>query len=194
MRHKRKSGFSLVEMVVVVAIMMVVAAIAVPNVMNAIYIVRLNSSATSVSSILQATRQQAVRDNSFYYTCWTTGTGGSVWMVKQGSTCGTTPTGTTQVQVNSTVQILSSGPSVPPVTGYSPQASNIPVAFNSRGVPCVVIGGTCLSNYGSPQVTVGFAIYLKQTRSSGGIDWAAVTVSPAGRVQKWRYNGSSWTQ
>src|SRR5438552_210581 len=62
-RNRSKQGFSLVELVVVVAIVLVLAAIAVPNMMNVIGNSRLRAAASSLSGLLQNSRMQAVKQN-----------------------------------------------------------------------------------------------------------------------------------
>jgi hypothetical protein len=37
-------------------------------------------------------------------------------------------------------------------------------------------------------------VYFTDTRTVGTPGWAAVTISPAGRVASWIWNGSSWSE
>jgi hypothetical protein len=57
--------------------------------------------------------------------------------------------------------------------------------FNSRGLPCQApsAGAACSSIY-------GYVYYFKY--SSRTTRWAAMSVSPAARMQNWYWNGSSW--
>ena len=59
-------GFSLVELLVVIAVILIVAAVATPNVVNALRTQRLRGTATDYGSLLQRTRIRAVEDNRFY--------------------------------------------------------------------------------------------------------------------------------
>jgi prepilin-type N-terminal cleavage/methylation domain-containing protein len=61
-----EAGFSLPELMIVILIIMVVSAIAVPTLLNTIADVRLRSSASTMQGILQQLRMQAVRDNTPY--------------------------------------------------------------------------------------------------------------------------------
>jgi prepilin-type N-terminal cleavage/methylation domain-containing protein len=197
--NQKNAGFALIELLVVALIMLVVTAIAAPRFIDIIHSMRLRSSASTASGIFQAARQQAVKDNTYYYVCnGTSGVATVVWASQdQNSTCSTPPVGTRKGELGQDIQVVSTGmPSglTSSTLGYTPQAQSVVPAFNGRGVPCKVIGGTCLSNdvSTSPQTVVGFIMYLKDTRPSGN-GWAAVAVSPAGRVQIWRYSGSTWS-
>jgi prepilin-type N-terminal cleavage/methylation domain-containing protein len=59
----RQAGFSMVELMVVVVIILVIAAIALPNIGRALRDYRLSNSATDVSNLLQQARYTAVRLN-----------------------------------------------------------------------------------------------------------------------------------
>ena len=59
-------GFSLVELLVVIAVILIVAAVATPNVVTALRTQRLRGTATDYASLLQRTRIRAVEDNRFY--------------------------------------------------------------------------------------------------------------------------------
>jgi hypothetical protein len=70
------------------------------------------------------------------------------------------------------------------VLGFTPQTGD--PSFNSRGLPCLYSSGTCPTNY-------GFISYFKDNRIAGSGGWAAISVSPAGRIKRWFWNGSEWT-
>src|SRR5438046_2759481 len=66
-KQRLQFGFSLLEMLLVVAIMLVITAIAIPLVSNAVDQVRLSQSATDYANLLQRARMQAVKDDRYYY-------------------------------------------------------------------------------------------------------------------------------
>src|SRR5260370_11776527 len=66
MTEKRGRGFSLIELIIVVAMIMILAAITVPRFLNIIGDINLRYVATNYSGLLQSARIQAVRKNNFY--------------------------------------------------------------------------------------------------------------------------------
>lgn len=62
-KNRPQSGFTLVELMVVVLIIGVVTVIALPNFLRAMRTYRLNGAATDVANIIQRTRYEAVRLN-----------------------------------------------------------------------------------------------------------------------------------
>src|SRR5216683_4447719 len=62
-RRGRTSGFSLLEIVIVVFVVLVVMAIAVPNVLLAVANVRLRSSAGDLAGLMQQARIMAAKNN-----------------------------------------------------------------------------------------------------------------------------------
>jgi type IV fimbrial biogenesis protein FimT len=64
MKMDNKTGFSLIELMIVLAIMGILSAIAAPNLMNYMAERRLNGTARMVMSDLMAARQKAVSQNN----------------------------------------------------------------------------------------------------------------------------------
>ncbi len=62
-RRDRTAGFSLIELLIVVFVVMVVAAIAVPNVLLAVANLRLRSSAGDLAGLMQQARIMAAKNN-----------------------------------------------------------------------------------------------------------------------------------
>src|SRR5947209_17591745 len=60
----RQRGFSLLELLIVVAIIVAVSAFAIPKFQDALADIRLRANANSLSSLLQQARMQAVKTNT----------------------------------------------------------------------------------------------------------------------------------
>ena len=71
-------------------------------------------------------------------------------------------------------------------TALVPNTSPQDPYFNSRGMPCLpnLLTGVC-----GP--TTGFLYYYK-FKGGGALRWGATSISPAGRIQSWYWNGTSW--
>ena len=196
---RHDAGFTLQEILVVVAIGLVISVIALPVMSNAIANMKLRSSMTTVSGLLQNTRAIAVQQNTTKTACHFNRTStpfSLVYFVKNGTDC------TTATLLPSDPQIEMEAPIAPygaPTGTSAPTALDnttqlgVTVAplttdpsFNSRGIPCqYVAAGTCNTNN-------SFIQYYKDNRIGGSGGWAAISVSPAGRIRRWFWNGSSW--
>ena len=185
-------GFSLLETLIVVAIAAVITITAVPKMTTVMANAKLRASMTSLSGLMQNTRMVAVQQNK---TKTTKFSGGSTtrlmgYIRDAGDTSALT-TFDSQVEMEAPITKLTtpSGTGAPgeistTILGYTPQTGD--PSFNSRGLPCLYSSGTCPTNY-------GFIYYFKDTRISGAGGWAAISVSPAGRIKRWFWNGSAWT-
>jgi hypothetical protein len=43
-----------------------------------------------------------------------------------------------------------------------------------------------------PCTSSGFLYYFKDMSQKGSKGWAALSISPAGRIKKWFWSGSNW--
>jgi prepilin-type N-terminal cleavage/methylation domain-containing protein len=184
-----QSGFTTIELLIVVAIGLVVATIAVPAITTTIANVRMRSSMSSLSGHLQNTRMLAVKENKVKTARFTVDRDGLIAYTKNALDGSDLTASDAQVQLEAPIQKLNvpTGGGAPAALtstflGYTPSASN--PSFNARGLPCLYTGGLCPSR--------GFAYYFKDTRRSNAEGWSAITISPAGRITKWFWNGSEW--
>src|SRR5687767_8084581 len=81
-RSYRASGFSLLDLAVVVLLLMVLGVIAIPNMVMVISNARLRGGATTLSGLLQSCRMIAVKENRTKTTRFTVLSSGPVAYVK----------------------------------------------------------------------------------------------------------------
>lgn len=187
-----KAGFSLIELLVVVAIGIVVAAIAVPSARRTISSYQLDASGHALASMLQQTRMAAVKNNTPYYAQYNGVAGPSVVFAVPAARfnpltyqSSSDPT----MAVANNVTFLAAG-GVPPThaqletaMGVAPGAANLQIGgvigFDGRGRPCIQNGSAWVCNTGP----MAFEWFMQNNITQG---WEAVTVSPAGRIRAWR--------
>jgi prepilin-type N-terminal cleavage/methylation domain-containing protein len=178
-------GFSLLELLIVVAITLLVATVAVPQMIVAAQNIGLRSTASSVSGLVQKARMLSVaRNRSFPLASATVGSVTTVRIELNGNTSLDTDeeTASSLRLPRGTTFDNTGNPSAATIT-LTPETT--PPRFNSRGLPC--FGNPC--NVDPNKMYIAF---LRQDRSFGGTGWAAINVTPPGRVQVWTWDGSAW--
>ncbi len=207
------AGFSVLELVVVVAIVLTVAAIALPSVSTMMDNFKLRNATADCSGIVQQARSRAVQDSRFYSVYVTSNTSTSRAFVNiypqnndgtSGSSQGTVvdpkdpivtwgpeiavqPQGSAPSATALRNSFLPTTSSVVPLDG---SVSGNPITFGPMGVPCVPVaatGGTVCNNSSGP---VAYWLFLQDSRSQA---WQAITITPAGRIQKWALSGVTWS-
>jgi prepilin-type N-terminal cleavage/methylation domain-containing protein len=192
-------GFSLQEVMVVLAIGLIATAMALPAMSNAIANMKLRGSMTTVSGFLQNARAVAVKENKTKTACHYNQTVDPyplVYFLRDATDCTslTAATADVQVELEAPISPLSapSGTGAPtPITnaqmGLTADPLTTDPSFNSRGLPCTYAGGSiCTTNS-------GFIEYFKDNRFGASGGWAAISISPAGRIKRWFWNGATWT-
>jgi prepilin-type N-terminal cleavage/methylation domain-containing protein len=186
-----RKGFSLLEVLLVTAVGLVVTIVAVPNVVVGLANARIRASMTSLSGAFQNCRMMAVKQNRTLTTHLAVKTYGLMAYIKNADDPNPNNilSNDPQVQLQAPVSQVPtpSGAGAPPevdtaILGFIPLTSE--PSFNSRGLPCTYSGGTCLNK--------GFIYYFKDNRPAPQTSWSAVSISPAGRIKKWYWNGSAW--
>jgi Tfp pilus assembly protein FimT len=178
------------EILIVVAVGAIVTVTAVPNMVTGIANMRLRSSMTSLAGVLQNCRVLAVKQNRHMTTRFGVQSYGIVAFVKLATDTSGVETGDSQVELEAPVTRVTAptGPGAPSaiatsVLGFTPETSE--ASFNPTGLPCAYSGGSCPNK--------GFVYYFHDRRPLGQVGWAALSVSPAGRMKKWYWNGTAWT-
>jgi Tfp pilus assembly protein FimT len=198
---------------VVVIIVMIIAGTAIPPIVSSVHTAHLRGAATDIASLLEQARIVAIRDNRYYSTYILAASGNQpqeayVDMLPKSFT-GTSGNGGTSIAAGDPVIPLTSdvtprsasnapNPSdlqsqlLPSTTSVTPTDTTVTAAtFGPRGLPCTPIaltGGTVCDSSGGPTAYWTFL----QSNSTGA--WQAVTITPAGRIRKWFYNGSTWSK
>jgi prepilin-type N-terminal cleavage/methylation domain-containing protein len=196
----RQQGFSLIEMCVVLAILMIVAGMLFIGAVNAIRGIRLTQSATSYANLLQHTRIQAVQDDTYYTVRTDINTNpprAFVDVAKTGNYSASAPADPMMIFLQDvSPKPYNTGPGLAdlkskflPTTGTGTVDATDPgPTFGPRGLPCkpsAMSGGTCPSMTPTSYIT-----FLQNAEST---KWEAVTVTPAGRIGIWSYDGTSWS-
>jgi prepilin-type N-terminal cleavage/methylation domain-containing protein len=196
--HKNDRGFSLLELLIVVAILLTIAAITVPRTMNAINDINLRFTASNLSGLLQSARMEAVRKNTYYSVQSTTlPTGENAYYVNVKTPVTQYVAGDPVLPLSSDITVhVGPGSGAPNETTitcgssctFNPGADN--PSFNARGIPCIVASTSCPAAAGT-----GYAIFLSRPALTGNIAWASVVITASGHIQIWTCDASGdWIQ
>ena len=177
LRRIRQTGFSLVELLIVIAMLLVVSAIVLPSLKSTFGALQGTWAVRGISSELYLARMRA--GAKFTKTRVHIDNSKRTFQLevsdKTSSTC--------CYQVEGGTQYLGGrvsygfGSIATAAGGQTSIAQSAAVTFNSRGIP--------VTESGIP--TEDYAIYLN---NSG--HFYAVTVSIAGQVETWRWSGTKW--
>ena len=193
-RHARMRGVSMVELVIILALVLVMAGIVVPPATQIINNIRLRNSAAEVADLMQQTRISAARKNATYSVGFRTNSGTQQAYIDLNNN-GSLDAGEPYIDLPSGITAASGAPDG---TGGTPTAftlvgdtsSGTPfdnsntLAFSPRGLPCNYVSSTC-----STPATSYFVFYFNNSRPNG---WAAVLVTKSGRTRPLFWNGASW--
>jgi Tfp pilus assembly protein FimT len=206
---RSKAGFSLTELTVIMAIILIVSGLSLPSLTRVIDTVRLKTAAQQAAALYQQARIRATQDDAYYNVLLANGNGSICLDLDGDGNCGGNDPITTlgsgavlsnagiPVQLDST--LLGFTPlSADSSTTYTPQGTQVSaLGWNSRGLPCQKLSSTSpCSNWVAARGPVGWIQYVQLQRPAG-TQIAAVVVSPSGRIKVWNYapsdgSGVSW--
>jgi prepilin-type N-terminal cleavage/methylation domain-containing protein len=188
-----QQGFTFAELVVVVALVLVVSGLSIPNLTRAIDTSRLKGAAQTLAAEYHDARMRATQQDTSYAVLISpvgiTPSQACIDLDGDG-TCGAGDLVTTfpnQVTVSNLGVPFKLGPAQLPYQAVDTEHSTAPgngLIWNALGLPCQV-------NAGAQCTAVGWVQYLQLQRSSGEVMYAAVSVSPTGRVKTWTFIPSS---
>jgi Tfp pilus assembly protein FimT len=190
------------ELAVVVLIILIVGAIAIPNAIRAWYNMELRATSSEVASLMQQARILAAKNNAYYTVCYQVNQGLQQVYLTQVTLSSTT---TCAYSASSSVSIdlarfITAATAAPTGTNPSPYTlstdttSGTPcdntctLAFSPRGLPCKFDTSTSPATCSTPASSY-FVYYFNAISANG---YGAVLVTKAGRSRAFTWNGSSW--
>lgn len=184
-----QSGFTLAELSVVVAIVLVVASLSIPNLTRAIDTSRIKGAAQSLAAAYQDARIRATQKDTFYQVLISPGTSpAQICIDLDGDgVCSAGDPLTTfagQIKVSNLGVPVPLGPAQLNYLTIDTEHSNAlgkGLTWNAMGLPCQRTSPT------APCTAMGWVQHLQLQRANGGVMYAAVTVSPTGRVKVWTF-------
>jgi len=188
----RGKGFSLVEMVVSLAVLLILSAIAIPTLMRAYRSYLLSDAAARVAGVMKFTRFEAIRKNTVVgFQVKQTGANWLLWTDSNGN--GIADPTEPEVVVTNPVTMLGSGSVPGPAT--------IVAALGSASPGLTVLSGTntlvSFDGRGAVSFSGSAAVYVFYLGNPNISDMGAraVVLLPSGIVQTWTAsNASAWVR
>lgn len=214
-----QQGVSLLELVVVIAIVLVLAGITAPKILNMVQVQRIQSTTRSYASFLQQCRYQAEHDGQWYEVLLDQGDPSVAIAFLDVAGTGVRTRTDPQIQIPAPVTVpdpinaaIPAGFGNANLLGATPftvdttpatwnQTQQTPgLAFNERGLPCQrqTVAGPCTNSTqinapggGLVAAPTAWITYFEEPVSGGAFLYGAVTVTPAGRIRAWTYQSSA---
>lgn len=189
------AGFSLLELVIVVAIILTLAGFLIPGLMQALYNTQLKNAASEVADFMQQAKILAAKNNGTYSLGYRVLKGDQQVFIdfnNNGILDPNEPVITLPNQITAApgAPTGSNGQPTPyklatDTSTGNPCDNTCTMAFSPRGLPC---------NYSTPPTcstpaATYFVYYFTSTRTKV---WSAVLVTKTGRSKSLTWNGTSW--
>ncbi|MBI3404101.1 MAG: GspH/FimT family pseudopilin [Acidobacteria bacterium] len=173
-QQNTQRGFSLFELIVVLAIIMIISAIAVPNIMTSWQQYRLNDAARQMSTLIQMTRYEAIKRNT-NVSCRLAVAGGLTFIYIDMNGDGAMQNTESQVYVPR--DMVMSPATAPAYNSMGLGATIAPagsITFDGRGAVTFPVG--------IGAATYAFSIGYQGNTSPG---YKAISLTPAGKLKVW---------
>ena|SRR5579863_2549129 len=199
-----RRGFSLLELMIVVAITMTVMAVAIPKFLTAYYTLRLKAACSDLSGLMQKGRIQAARENAVFQIVYNTTSSPQTAFVDMNNDLAwnnpkPTINGVTQSEPGiffaPTITMSAGAPSgsgAPPAyvlvgdTSTTNYDNATTLGWSARGLPCAYSAGVCATP------PAGYFVYYVKDARPTGTGWGGVVVTRSGRTKVIIWNGTSW--
>lgn len=182
-RSRAQAGFTLVELMVVVAIVGIMAIIGFPSFRGFMPKIRLNNSAMILSNDIALARVRAISKSSQFALVFTTGEPGryTIWKYDQDP-------GETSPSWKSLGETLMPGTELFSVGGFFYDNQN----FNIGDFPPA--GNLVCSGSGRVNVTLNSAAVIELRTPSPGDFRKKIFVEPTGRIHVQKWSGGDWVE
>ena len=192
-RTPGSAGFSMVELVFSISVMLVLTAIAVPSLTHSLRAYQLNSAAASVSDMLKFTRFEAVRRNKqINFLALASGAG---WVVGTDSNAsGAIDPVEKQQSISGYVTLLPAGGPVPPPNAITAADGALTPVSGANGSITFDARGAIRQGIGGPVANSVYVFYVGNANDPGA-GYRAVVLLPSGSTQIWSApSGGPWRQ
>jgi type IV fimbrial biogenesis protein FimT len=198
----RERGFSLVELLIVVFVTLVIAAMVIPNVLLAVTNLKLRSSAGDLAGLIQQARILAAKNNAPFVVLYGTRNGAQIAYIRdsRNGLAGGYVTGEPLAEFSGTTTPAAGAPTggggqpTPYVlagdTGGGSYDNTNTLGYTGRGLPCNYDTTTTPATCSTPPANY-FVYYLTDART-GQPGWAGVVVTKSGRCKIVMWNGAAW--
>jgi type IV fimbrial biogenesis protein FimT len=187
-------GFSLLELIIVMAISISIVAFAAPTFLRAFYSIRLKSAASNLSGLMQLARIQAARRNAIITVKYRVNGNVQQAYIDFNNSNQWDPAEPI-ISFNGSI-LMAAGPpggaGAPPLYVLVGDTAGVTfdntstLGYSQRGLPCAYAGGLCATP------APGYFVYYIQDQRPGSIGWGGVVVTRSGRTKPIIWNGASW--
>ena len=192
--NERMRGFTLVELMVVVMLVVVIAAFSIPKLIQFWQDWQLRSAAAEVADLTQQARMNAARANATDPIRFQMN-GGLQQVYIDLNNNSALDANEPYIDLPQSVTGASGAPTggggqpsaytlVGDTSSGTPFDNSNVIAYSPRGLPCNYSSSVCVTPAASY-----FVFYFKDSRTN---DWAAVLVTKSGRSKVLMWNGGSW--